>query len=222
MASSRPLVYVFLKLPPGHRSILRIHKIAWNVFLPQLKRLNDAFEATQVTHASPEAKKIWLEMRRISAEKMDKLENVAFVNYSTAFGFLKFLDALHTGRDGSEAYDYFRDNSWRAFNEAGYAQDVLLKFREDVRVVVGRITTILSSDNKEISSFVTESSQSLLELATGIEECNGILEEHRGEVKAVQRQSLDEKDNRLSEEEFQMVREKWQSFKELSEPPAFR
>ncbi|EKM79606.1 hypothetical protein AGABI1DRAFT_120945 [Agaricus bisporus var. burnettii JB137-S8] len=221
MSSSRPLVCVFLKLPPSHRSILRIHKIAWNVFLPQLIRLNNAFEATQGKHASPEAKKIWLDMRRISAEKMDKLESVAFMNHSTAFGFLKFLDALHTGRDGSEAYNNFRGDSYRVFNEAGQAQDVLLKFREDIRVAVGRITTILSKDNNETSSFVTESSQSLLELATGIEECNAILEEHREEVKEVQRQGFDEKDNRPSEEEFQMVREKWQAFMEISEPPVY-
>ncbi|XP_006462894.1 hypothetical protein AGABI2DRAFT_193967 [Agaricus bisporus var. bisporus H97] len=221
MTELRPLVCVFLKLPPSHRSVLRIHEIAWNVFLPQLKRLNDAFEATQVTHASPEAKKIWLEMRRISAEKMDKLESIAFMNHSTAFGFLEFLDALHTGRDGSEAYNNFRGDSYRIFNEAGQAQDVLLKFREDIRVAVGRITTILSKDNDDISSFVTESSQSLLELATGVEECNALLEEHREEVKEVQRQSFDEKDNRPSEEEFQMVREKWQAFMEISEPPVY-
>ncbi|EKM79599.1 hypothetical protein AGABI1DRAFT_107031 [Agaricus bisporus var. burnettii JB137-S8] len=222
MASPRPLVCVFLKLPPSHQSVLRIHEIAWNVFLPQMNRLSQALDAAHTTHPLSEVRKFWSEVRRSAAEKVDKLERVAIMNYNTAFAFLRFLDAVRGGRDGSGSYSEFQYSADEAFDEARKAQDVMLEFREEVRIAVGRITTMLSSDDKDVSSFVTESSQSLLELATGIEECNAILEEHRGEVKEVQRQSLDEKDNRLSEEEFQMVREKWQSFKELSEPPAFR
>jgi hypothetical protein len=68
-----------------------------------------------------------------------------------------------------------------------------------------------------MSSFITESSQSVLEIATTVEECGAILEEYRDEFTEVQRQGFDEKDNPPSDEEFQMVREKWQAFMEIAE-----
>lgn len=77
-------------------------------------------------------------------------------------------------------------------------------------------------DATDISSFVTESSQSLLELATGVEECNAILEEHREELKNVQRQSSDEKNNPPSEEEIRVVQEKWRAFEEVTGPNVYR
>ncbi|EKM79610.1 hypothetical protein AGABI1DRAFT_85420, partial [Agaricus bisporus var. burnettii JB137-S8] len=48
-------------------------------FLLQLIRLNEAFEAAQATHPSPEAKKIWSEARRSAAKKMRNLQDVAYV-----------------------------------------------------------------------------------------------------------------------------------------------
>ncbi|KAF7768637.1 hypothetical protein Agabi119p4_7880 [Agaricus bisporus var. burnettii] len=222
MSSSRPLVCIFFKLPPSRRSILRIHEIAWNVYLPQMKRLSQALDAAQATHPSSEIQKIWSEVRRRAAVMVDKLERIGIMNYNAAFAFLAFLNAIHDGRDGSGPYENFQSCTSQIFDESRKVQDVMLNFREEIRIAVGRITSILSRDDKDVSSFVTESSQSLLEFATGVEECSAILEEHRGEVKEVQRQSLDEKDNRPSEDEFRMVREKWKVFHALSDSPAYR
>jgi hypothetical protein len=68
-----------------------------------------------------------------------------------------------------------------------------------------------------MSSFVTESSQSVLKIATAVAECGAILEEYRDEFTEVQRQSFDEKDDPPSDEEFQMVQEKWQAFMEIAD-----
>jgi hypothetical protein len=43
------------------------------------------------------------------------------------------------------------------------------------------------------------------------------LEEYRDEFTEVRRQGFDEKDNLPSDEEFQMVQEKWQAFFEIAE-----
>jgi hypothetical protein len=76
---------------------------------------------------------------------MSALQNVSFTNYSTAFGFVGFLDALQRGRYISEAYDDFQASAREAVWKAGLAQEVMLQFREDLRIVVGRITTIMSA-----------------------------------------------------------------------------
>ncbi|EKM79603.1 hypothetical protein AGABI1DRAFT_128747 [Agaricus bisporus var. burnettii JB137-S8] len=214
MTTSQPLVCIFFKLPPRHQSVLRIHEIAWNVFLPQMNRLSQALDAVQATHSSPEVKKIWSEVRRRAAGMVDKLERIGIMNYNAAFAFLAFLNAVHDGRDGSGPYENFRSCTSQIVDESRKVQDVMLNFREEIRIAAGRIASILSSDDKDVSSFVTECSQSLLEFATGVEECSAILEEHREEVKEVQRQSFDQKDNRPSEDEFRMLLTAW--FKTLS------
>jgi hypothetical protein len=68
-----------------------------------------------------------------------------------------------------------------------------------------------------MSSFITESGQSVLEIATAVEECGALLEEYRDELTEVQRRSFDAKDNPPSDEEFQVVREKWQAFFEIAD-----
>ncbi|KAF7768636.1 hypothetical protein Agabi119p4_7879 [Agaricus bisporus var. burnettii] len=217
----QPLVCVFLKLPPSHQSAQGLYEIAWNVFLPQLNRLNNAIETAQATHPVTEARKIWSEARASASRKMEELQSITITCSDIALGFLSFLHALRTGRRNSEAYHAFLDSTREAFDVAGIAQEAMLDFREDIRIVVGRIATLLSNDGKDISSFVTESSQSLLKLATGVEECNAILEEYREAIKEAQRQSLDEKDNPPSEEEFHMVQEKWQAYKLVAEPTLY-
>ncbi|EKM79563.1 hypothetical protein AGABI1DRAFT_107006 [Agaricus bisporus var. burnettii JB137-S8] len=178
MASSQPLVCVFLKMD----------------------RLNNAFEAAHVTHGSSEAQKLWLEVREHSAQNMKKLQNVTFDNYNIAFAFLTFLRVLRAGEDNSKAHQDVLAYARRALATAEIAQEGMLAFREDIRIAVGRITTIISGgDGKDIPSFVNESSQSLLELATGVEEC-----------------SL------TSEEEFRMVHGKWQAFVEIADPGEYR
>ncbi|EKM79598.1 hypothetical protein AGABI1DRAFT_120944 [Agaricus bisporus var. burnettii JB137-S8] len=218
----QPLVCVFLKLPPSPQSVPRIHEIAWNVFLPQLDRLNDAFEAAQITHLSPEAKKIWLDARRSAAKKMSYLRDVTYLNYDAAGKFLAFVEASHLGRNNSKAYDTFQTGVYHAIRKTRTAQEVLLKFREDIRIVVNQITTLISDNGKDVSSFTSESSQSMLEIATAVEECNAILEGHREELEEVQRQKLDENDNPPSEAEFQMVEEKWLMFRKSSGAAEYR
>ncbi|KAF7768650.1 hypothetical protein Agabi119p4_7893 [Agaricus bisporus var. burnettii] len=222
MTSSQPLVCIFFKLPPSHRPCSRIYEIAWNVLLPQLNRIDEAFIAVQATRPSSEAKKIWAEARRTASEKMFNLQDIPFSSNNTAYYFLQFLDALHSGSDNSEPYQSFLSAAGDAIVRAGTAQKVMVEFREEIRIVVGRITNILSNDGRDVSSFVTESSQSLLELATGVEECNAILEEHREEFKMVQRQSSDEKSNPPSEEEIRVVQEKWRAFEGITDPDAYR
>ncbi|KAF7768640.1 hypothetical protein Agabi119p4_7883 [Agaricus bisporus var. burnettii] len=168
MTASQPLVCIFFKRPPRHQSVLRIHEIAWNVFLPQMNRLSQALDAVQATHSSPEVKKIWSEVRRRAAGMVDKLERIGIMNYNSAFAFLAFLNAIHDGRDSSGPYENFQSCTSQIFDESRKVQDVMLNFREEIRIAVGRITSILSRDDKDVSSFVTESSQSLLEFATGV------------------------------------------------------
>ncbi|KAF7768632.1 hypothetical protein Agabi119p4_7875 [Agaricus bisporus var. burnettii] len=218
----QPLVCVFFKLPPSLQSVPRIHEIAWTVFLPQLNRLNDAFQAVQTTHPSPEAQKIWSEARQSAAKKMSRLQELAFLNYDTAGNFLLFVKASRLGRNNPEAYHTFLTRAHQAAKKSGSVQEVLLKFREDIRIVVGQITTLMSGNGKDVSSFTSESSQSMLELATAVEECNAILEGHREELKEVQRQKLDENDNHPSEEEFQMVEEKWQAFSNSADADEYK
>ncbi|XP_006462890.1 hypothetical protein AGABI2DRAFT_193963 [Agaricus bisporus var. bisporus H97] len=218
----QPLVCVFFKLPPSPVSLPRIHEIAWTVFLPQLNRLNDAFQAVQITHPSPGAQKIWSEARQSAAKKMSRLQELAFLNYDTAGNFLLFVKASRLGRNNPEAYHTFLTRAHQAAKKSGSVQEVLLKFREDIRIVVGQIATLMSGNGKDVSSFTSESSQSLLELATAVEECNAILEEHREEFKEVQRQKLDENDNPPSEAEFQMVEEKWQAFRNSAATGEYR
>ncbi|XP_006462898.1 hypothetical protein AGABI2DRAFT_144347 [Agaricus bisporus var. bisporus H97] len=153
---------------------------------------------------------------------MSKLQEISFACHETAFSFLRFLDALHNGRDNSDSYHSFRDSASKVVWRSGIAQEGMLEFREDMRIVIGRIKTILSNDDRDISSFVTESGQSLLELATGVEECNAALEEYREEFKEVQQQSSNVNNSSPSEEEFRMVQQKWQVFKEISGPNAYR
>ncbi|EKM79612.1 hypothetical protein AGABI1DRAFT_128757 [Agaricus bisporus var. burnettii JB137-S8] len=222
MTSSQPLVCVFFKLPPSYQLISRIHEIAWTVFLPQLDRLNQALEAAWVAHPSSAIKKIWSEVRKSAAEKMSSLQDVAYMNHETANGFIRFLEALETGQGNSDAYHGFLSRSRVAVKKTNIAQEALLKFREDIRIAVSQITTLISSDGSDIMSFITESSASMLELATAVEECYALLEEHLEGLKEVQRQSLDENDNPPSEEEFQMVQEKWLMLMESSGPGAYR
>ncbi|KAF7768649.1 hypothetical protein Agabi119p4_7892 [Agaricus bisporus var. burnettii] len=205
MTSSQPLVCVFFKLPPSYQLISRIHEIAWTVFLPQLDRLNQALEAAWVAHPSSAIKKIWSEVRKSAAEKMSSLQDVAYMNHETANGFIRFLEALETGQGNSDAYHGFLSRSRVAVKKTNIAQEALLKFREDIRIAVSQITTLISS-----------------ELATAVEECYALLEEHLEGLKEVQRQSLDENDNPPSEEEFQMVQEKWLTLMESSGPGAYR
>ncbi|KAF7768625.1 hypothetical protein Agabi119p4_7868 [Agaricus bisporus var. burnettii] len=152
---------------------------------------------------------------------MAALQSVSITCNDIALGFLAFLHALRLRRGISEIHRAFLRSTRGAFNLAGIALAAMLDFREDIRIVVGRITTILSSECKDITTFTTESSQSLLELATGVEECNAILEEYREAIKEAQRQSLDENDNPPSEEEFHMVQEKWQAYNMIAEPTQF-
>ncbi|EKM79611.1 hypothetical protein AGABI1DRAFT_128756 [Agaricus bisporus var. burnettii JB137-S8] len=222
MISSQPIVCVFLKFPPSRRPVVWMYEIAWDVFLPQLNRISEAFEAVQATHPSIEAKKIWLEAQENASEYMIYLQDITFTSHDTARSFLRFLKALQSGRDNSESYRSFRGSVSNAITRTGTAQEGLLELREEIRIVVGRITSILGNDATDISSFITESSQSLLELATGVEECNAILEEHREELKNVQRQSSDEKNNQPSEEEIRVVQEKWRAFEEVTGPNVYR
>ncbi|EKM79615.1 hypothetical protein AGABI1DRAFT_128760 [Agaricus bisporus var. burnettii JB137-S8] len=208
MNSSQPIVCVFFKLPPSHHPILRIYEIAWNIFLPQLNRIHEAFEVALASHPSTEAKKIWSEARENASKNMSKLQEISFVCHETAFSFLRFLDALHNGRDNSDSYHLFRDSASKVVWRSGIAQEGMLEFREDIRMVIGRITTILSNDDRDISSFMTESGQSLLELATRVEECNAVLEEYREEFREVKQQSSDVNNSSPSEEEFRMVQQK--------------
>ncbi|KAF7768642.1 hypothetical protein Agabi119p4_7885 [Agaricus bisporus var. burnettii] len=218
----QPLVCVFLKLPPSHRPVSRIYEIAWDVFLPQLNRLNEAFEAAQAVHPSSEAKKVWSEARKNASKKMSKLQDITFASFNTAFDFLEFLNALYNAKDTSEPYRSFRNSVNQAISRIGIAQEVMLEFREDIRIVIGQFTAIMSNDDRDISPLTTESSQSLLELATGVEECNAVLEEYCEELKEVQQQGSEDKANPPSEEELRVVREKWLAFKEISGPNAYR
>ncbi|EKM79605.1 hypothetical protein AGABI1DRAFT_128749 [Agaricus bisporus var. burnettii JB137-S8] len=118
MSSSHPLVCIFFKLPPSRQSLLRIHEIAWNVFLPQLNRLNDTFEAVQAAHPSPEVNIIWSEARQFAAEKMNKLQDVVYQNYETGSHFLEFAEALQLGRSHSDEYDEFRYSTCQAYHWA--------------------------------------------------------------------------------------------------------
>ncbi|EKM74164.1 hypothetical protein AGABI1DRAFT_133557 [Agaricus bisporus var. burnettii JB137-S8] len=222
MTSSQPLVCVFLKLPPSHQLNSRIHKIAWNVFLPQLDRLNQALEAAWVAHPSSAAKNIWSEARKSAAEKMNSLLEVAYMNYDTASSFLYFLKSLLIGGGNSGAYKAVLSSARRAVRETVMAQEALLNFREDIRIAVSQITTLMSSGGNDISLFITESSASMLELATAVEECHALLEEHLEGLREVKRQRLDANDNQPSEEEFRMVHEKWLVLKESSGPEAYR
>ncbi|EKM79616.1 hypothetical protein AGABI1DRAFT_92103 [Agaricus bisporus var. burnettii JB137-S8] len=222
MTSSKPLVCVFFKLPPSRQSVLRIHEIAWNVFLPQLNRLNDAFETAQATYPSPEAKKIWSETRRSAAKKMSCLRDVAFMNYDTAGRFLAFMEYSQLGRNNYEAYGTFQSGAYHTVRKTRIAQEVLLKFREDIRIAVDQITTLSRGNSKDISSFKTESDKTMLELAIAVEECNAILAEHCEELKEVQRQSLDNNVNPPSEEEIRMVQGKWLAFWNISSANAYR
>ncbi|XP_006463225.1 hypothetical protein AGABI2DRAFT_186870 [Agaricus bisporus var. bisporus H97] len=222
MTSSKPLVCVFLKLPPSRQSVSQIHEIAWNVFLPQLNRLNDAFEAAQATYPSPKARKIWSEARKSAARRMSKLQDIGYMNFDTACCFLEFMKALQLGRGNPGAHSELLFKTRLAVSKAGVAQEILLNFREDIRIGVGHITSVMSGDGNGISLFTTESSQIMLELATAVEECTAILEEHREELKEIQRQSPDENDSPSSEAEFQMVQEKWLAFLKTSGPFAYK
>ncbi|XP_006462896.1 hypothetical protein AGABI2DRAFT_179485 [Agaricus bisporus var. bisporus H97] len=173
-------------------------------------------------HPSAEASNVWSKTRENASKKMSKLQDINFARWNTAFDFLDFLDALRSGRDNSESYRSLCNSANQAVRRASIAQEAMLDFREDIRFAIGRITTLLSDGGRDISLFITESSQSLLELATGVEECNAILEEHCLEFKEMLQQSSDETSNRPSEEEFRMVQEKWQAFKEISGPNAYR
>lgn len=62
----------------------------------------------------------------------------------------------------------------------------------------------------------------MLELATAVEVCHALLEEHLEGLREVKRQRLDANDNSPSEEEFRMVHEKWLVLKESSGPEAYR
>ncbi|KAF7763928.1 hypothetical protein Agabi119p4_8465 [Agaricus bisporus var. burnettii] len=127
MTSSKPLVCVFLKLPPSRQSVSQIHEIAWNEFHPQLIRLNDAFEAAQATYPSPKARKIWSEARKSAARRMSKLQDIGYMNFDTAHCFLEFMKALQL---------------WRG--NPGAHSELLSKFREDIRIGVGHITSVMS------------------------------------------------------------------------------
>ncbi|EKM79614.1 hypothetical protein AGABI1DRAFT_92101 [Agaricus bisporus var. burnettii JB137-S8] len=145
---------------------------------------------------------------------MNCLEDVAYMNYDIAGKFLTFMEALHLRRNNSVAYyNKFLSCAHYAVKETITAQEVLLKFRDDIRIVVDKITTLISGNSKDVSLFTSESSQSMLELATAVEECIAILEGHRKELKNVQRQKLDENDDHPSEAEFQMLQEKWLTFR---------
>jgi hypothetical protein len=75
---------------------------------------------------------------------MSQLQDVSFMNYTAASGFLEFLGALHRGTYVSEAYRDFQDFAREAVSKAGSAQEVMIQFREDLRIAIGRITAIMS------------------------------------------------------------------------------
>lgn len=107
-------------------------------------RLNDTFEAAQATYPSPEAKKIWSETRRSAAKKMSCLVDVAYLNYYTAGNFLVFVKDTQLGRNNFEAYHRFQSGAYHTARKTRIAQEVLLEFREDIRIVVDKIATLIS------------------------------------------------------------------------------
>lgn len=67
------------------------------------------------------------------------------MNYDIAGKFLTFMEALHLGRKNSVAYyNKFLSCAHYAVKETITAQEVLLKFRDDIRIVVDKITTLIS------------------------------------------------------------------------------
>jgi hypothetical protein len=109
-----------------------------------VKRLNHAFEAAQAVHRSSEAKRIWLEARKSAAQNLESLQNVSFDQYAVAFTFLFFLGSLHKGTHISEAYNEFQGISRQAVRNASIAQEVMVQLRENLRIAIAQITTILS------------------------------------------------------------------------------
>lgn len=72
-------------------------------------------------------------------------------------------------------------------------------------------------DHKDMPSFIAESSQSILDIATTVEGCGTPWEEYHDELAEVQRQSFHEKDNPLSDEKSPMMQKKWQAFIEIAD-----
>ncbi|XP_006460441.1 hypothetical protein AGABI2DRAFT_192147 [Agaricus bisporus var. bisporus H97] len=114
-----------------------------------------------------------------------------------------------------KAYD---DIAKEAVTKAQQAQQALSEFREELERVVVRVTSLMDGDENNVTSFIAESSLIISTMVTAIEECKSLLEEFREMFLSIIKHDFDTSSferNPPSEEECQLVRDKWELLENL-------
>ncbi|XP_006460437.1 hypothetical protein AGABI2DRAFT_192145 [Agaricus bisporus var. bisporus H97] len=218
MTDPQPLVCVFFRLPPGQQSFTRIRDVAWVVLLPELEKLTTALETLLITNPSSTAKKALLEARKAMGSKMDPMREAMLAGRDFSRHYFKYVDSVFETKtvspDVKRAYTIEARNTAKKVEEA---QQALTEFREELEGVVFRIMSAIGGDDNNESLFIAESSQIVSTMVTAIEECKSIIQEFKEMILNITKQGFDPEayeHNPPSDEECQLVSEKWQMLRE--------
>ncbi|KAF7775854.1 hypothetical protein Agabi119p4_4247 [Agaricus bisporus var. burnettii] len=218
MTDPQPLVCVFFRLPPGQQSFTRIRDIAWLVLLPELETLTTALETLLITNPSSTAKIALLKARKAMGSKMDPMRDAMLTGRDFSRHYFKYVDSVFETKtvspDVKRAYTIEARNTAKKVEEA---QQALTEFREELEGVVFRIMSAIGGDDNNESLFIVESSQIVSTMVTAIEECKSILQKFKEMILDITKQGFDPEvyeHNPPSDEECQLVSEKWQMLRE--------
>ncbi|KAF7776829.1 hypothetical protein Agabi119p4_5222 [Agaricus bisporus var. burnettii] len=217
MTDSQPVACNFFRHPPSQQLFTRIHDIPWLILLPELEKLTTALETFLVTNPSSTAMDTLLEARKAMRRKMNPLRDAMLSAREFSRHYFEFVDNVFENRHVSDyAKVVYTALAHETATKAAEAQQALTGFREELEGGVFRVRSSISGDDNNVSLFIGESSQIVSTMVTAIEECTYLLQEFKVAFLNITRQGFDPEayeHNPPSDEECQLVSEKWQMFR---------
>ncbi|XP_006460442.1 hypothetical protein AGABI2DRAFT_142672 [Agaricus bisporus var. bisporus H97] len=217
MTDLQPVACLFFRHPPSQELFTQIHDIPWLVLLPELEKLTTALETFLVTNPSSTAMDALLKARKAMESKMNPLRDAMLSARDFSRHYFEFVDNVFKNRVLSQyVKEVYTALAHETAKKAEEAQQALTEFREELEGGVFRVRSSVGGDDNTVSLFTTQSSQIVSTMVTAIEECNSLLQEFKETFLTITKQGFDPEayeHNPPSDEECQLVSEKWQMFR---------
>ncbi|KAF9444586.1 hypothetical protein P691DRAFT_778157 [Macrolepiota fuliginosa MF-IS2] len=216
MADPEPVILTLLKLPPEQQLFFRLREIA-EVFLHKLDHLNLAVAASQ----DAQAIQLLDELRKSATHQCDTLFGVIFLARGFKNRWFRLLDSLTTTPLTEEAIELISGTAWGAdvtSREVGDAQKKIAQFGRDIASAAQQITAAHTVDSgaKESVILTPENTQVVTDLLAAVDESNELIRQIAEYYKDLGQQLENDvesaKSNPPTEEEVEMVRERWIGF----------
>ncbi|KAF9442304.1 hypothetical protein P691DRAFT_779465 [Macrolepiota fuliginosa MF-IS2] len=220
MADPEPVVFTLLKLPPEQQPFYRLREIA-EVFLHKLDHLNLVLVASQEVDPYPQAIQLLDDLRKAATHQCDSLFGVVFLARDFKTQWIPLLDSLTTTPLTDHAIELLYSTALGADITAQGVDDSqkeIVQFGKDIASAAQQIASAHTADSNTKRNIILdpENAQVVTDLLATVDECDGLLRQvakyYRDLGQQLQQDVESAKANPPTEEEIEMVRERWIEF----------